>query len=274
MKADVTQERIRNVLMGVLLPLARTLLRCGVSYTEFARLSKRAFVEAASADYGVRNRPTNIARVAVMTGLSRKEVSRIRVELKKNSLSALTYRNIPAEVLHRWHTDTTYLDTNGYPKALAFAGPKSFVTLVKSVTGDIPARTIERELSRSGALRFVLGRKLLPAVREYVPDSASSKLIEGLQFGLRRLTETICFNADPQNIKSPHIQRIVHTGGIAASDVKLVKDSISAIVAGFGRQIDDYLTSFQWRSGRKQRKAGPYYHVGVGLYYFENEEKG
>ena len=77
---DVTQGRIRTVLFGLLLPIARILLRCGVGYTEFADLAKRAFVEAASADYGVRNRPTNIARVAVMTGLSRKEVSRIRTE--------------------------------------------------------------------------------------------------------------------------------------------------------------------------------------------------
>lgn len=272
MKADLTRERIRKVLMGVLLPLARTLLRCGVSYTEFADLSKRAFVEAASSDYGVRNRPTNIARVAVMTGLSRKEVSRVRKELKKYRSTALPYRNIPAEVLHRWYTDAAFSDLGGHPKSLAFSGAKSFTTLVRSITSDIPARTIERELSRSGALRLTPGRKLLPVAREYVPDTASSKLIEGLQYGLRRLAETICFNSDPQNVNVPHLQRIVHVDGIAASEVKLVRESLTAIVAGFSRQIDDYLTSFQRRSNRSQRMVESDFHVGIGLYYFENED--
>lgn len=271
MKYDLTQERIRKVLMGVLLPLARTLLRCGVGYTEFAELSKRAFVEAASADYGVRNRPTNIARVAVMTGLSRKEVSRVRRELKKYRLADLPYRNIPAEVLHRWYTDTAFSGSNGHPKPLTFSGAKSFTTLVRSVTSDIPARTIERELSRSGALRHTVGRRLLPIAREYVPDTASSKLIEGLQYGLRRLAETICFNSDPQNVNAPYLQRIVHVSDISASEVKLVRESITAVVVGFSRQIDDYLTRFQQQSNRNKRLEEPNFHVGIGLYYFENE---
>ena len=96
MSDDVTHERIRKVLAGVLAPLARTLLRCGVSYTEFAELSKRAFVDAASKDYGVRNRPTNIARVAVMTGLTRKEVSRIRREGKKGRARSQLDATLPA----------------------------------------------------------------------------------------------------------------------------------------------------------------------------------
>jgi hypothetical protein len=273
MKANVTQERIRKVLAGVLTPLARTLLRCGVSYTEFADLSKRAFVEAASQDYGVRNRPTNIARVAVMTGLSRKEVSRIRGEGMTVKKAEVPYRNIPAEVLHRWHTDPTFVAPTGSPKALPFSGRLiSFTSLVRTVTGDIPPRTIQRELARAGAIKISRGQKVLPVTREFVPDAASEKLIEGLQFGLRRLAETICYNADPRNETSPHIQRIVHTGGIAASDLKLVRESLAAIVAGFGRQIDDYLTGFQKRPFRGRRESEPQYHVGVGLYYFENPE--
>jgi len=272
MKTDITQERIRKVLMGVLLPLARTLLRCGVSYTEFASISKRAFVEAASADYGVRNRPTNIARVAVMTGLSRKEVSRLRQESAKNPLEDVTYRNIPAEVLHRWHTDPAFSDTGGHPQALPFVGRKSFTALVRSVTSDIPARTIERELSRSGAVRVTSGRRLMPTTREFVPDAAVGKVIEGLQYGLRHLTDTICFNANPKNTKNPRIQRIVDASGVAASEVGIARDSLSAIVAAFGRQVDDYLTAFHNGPKRRQKNLEPRYQLGVGLYYFENQD--
>ncbi len=272
MNAGVTQERIHKVLMGVLLPLARILLRCGVGYAEFSDLAKNAFVEVASTDYGVRNRPTNIARVAVMTGLSRKEVSRVRAALAKSRSRTLSYRSVPAEILHRWHTDPVFCDSAGHPRPLSFAGARSFTTLVQAVTGDIPARTAERELSRSGMLKMAQGKKLMPVGREFVPDSASEKAIEGLQYGLRRLAETISFNADPQNTKAPRIERIVHTAGVAASDIKLVRDGLIAIVAGFSHQIDDYLTLFQRKPNRPKKSSLTYFHLGVGLYYFENPE--
>ena len=119
MSADITQERIRKVLAGVLAPLARTLLRCGVSYTEFAELAKRAFIDAASKDYGVRNRPTNIARVAVMTGLSRKEVSRIRGERKTSRKKSAMSVTLPAAVLNAVAHKFTLLGPIWYAQSVA-----------------------------------------------------------------------------------------------------------------------------------------------------------
>jgi hypothetical protein len=268
--SDVTQERIRKALAGVLLPLARTLLRCGVSYTEFADLSKRAFVEAASADYGVRNRPTNIARVAVMTGLSRKEVSRIRAEGER---SAVSNRNLPAEVLHCWHTNPQFLDRDGQPRALRFSGgEQSFSGLVRTVTTDIPARAMHRELQRSGALASAPNRMVKPARREFVPHAVDEKLIDGLQFGLKRLVETISFNADPENRGKSRFQRLVHTDRIPLVDVPMLRDSIHAILTSFSTRLDDQLTSFQSKKRRRLGGKDSTSHVGVGLYYFDDAE--
>ncbi len=271
MSTDVTQERIRSALSGVLQPLARTLLRCGVSYTEFAELAKRAFVDAASRDYGVRNRPTNIARVAVMTGLSRKEVSRIRGDAKKGKNRPAPYRNLPAEILHCWHTSPAFLDVAGHPRALAVSGGKrSFTDLVKNISSDIPARAMLRELQRAGALRYTTGRKLVPTRREFVPDSVDEKLIEGLQYGLRRLAETVSYNAQPENRKTSRFQRIVHTDRIPMSEANVVRDSLEAILASFATKIDDYLTSFHAKHSARKIDKDFTMHVGVGLYYFDN----
>ena len=75
---DDTQRQIHSVILLVLRPIARLLLRGGIGYREFSEISKTAFVQVATKDYGLRGRPTNISRVAVMTGLTRKEVRRIR----------------------------------------------------------------------------------------------------------------------------------------------------------------------------------------------------
>ena len=55
-------------------PIARLLLRCGVTWKELAELCKVVYVEAATADYGKHGRPANSSRVAILTGLSRREL--------------------------------------------------------------------------------------------------------------------------------------------------------------------------------------------------------
>ena len=63
---------------GVMPSICRLLLRHEIGFREFSDLAKAAFVQVATEDYGIRGRPTNISRVAVMTGLTRKEVKRLR----------------------------------------------------------------------------------------------------------------------------------------------------------------------------------------------------
>ena len=77
MQNDI-QRQILGAILLVLRPLAKALLRVGVGYREFSEIAKIAFVQTATEEYGLRGRPTNISRVAVMTGLTRKEVKRVR----------------------------------------------------------------------------------------------------------------------------------------------------------------------------------------------------
>ena len=82
-------------------------------FREFSDLAKAAFVQVATEEYGIRGRPTNISRVAVMTGLTRKEVKRIRDLNVDFSKDFLTRRNPHAELLHYWNTDKDYSDLDG-----------------------------------------------------------------------------------------------------------------------------------------------------------------
>ena len=76
---QLTAKRyVLRALLVALKPIAKMLLRNGIGYREFAEIAKSAFVDVATSEYGLRGRPTNISRVAVMTGVTRKEVRRIR----------------------------------------------------------------------------------------------------------------------------------------------------------------------------------------------------
>jgi len=272
MEGGITQERIRTVLAGLMAPLARTLLRCGVSYTEFAEIAKYAFIDAALKDFGVRNRPTNIARVSVMTGISRREVSRLRNELRDRHSAVLSHRNLPAEVLNRWYTDPAYLDQGGRPRPLPFSssGP-CFSTLVRLVSSDIPPRAMEHELSRAGVLMHVERRKIVPIAREFLPLTANEKILEGLQFGVPRLFETILHNAKVNSRQSPRIQRVVHIA-VSKADLSFIRGSLALMLSAFAHRIDDYLTSFHGtRNASPGDPAIRDHDAGIGLYYFESQ---
>jgi hypothetical protein len=59
------------------LPVVRFLLKHGVIWDEFGEMPKAAYVTVARDDHGIQGRPTNNSRVAMLTGLSRREVAGI-----------------------------------------------------------------------------------------------------------------------------------------------------------------------------------------------------
>ncbi len=60
----------------ILQPLVRILIRSGISYGEVAELMKTVFVEVAARDFDLPDRKTSLSRIAILTGLTRKEVAK------------------------------------------------------------------------------------------------------------------------------------------------------------------------------------------------------
>ena len=69
-----TKSLLQSVCRQILRPLASMLLKCGMTWKEFSDISKSVFVEAATEEFGIDGRPTNVSRVSILTGISRKEV--------------------------------------------------------------------------------------------------------------------------------------------------------------------------------------------------------
>jgi hypothetical protein len=59
---DTSKNNVLTGLLKALRPIARFLMKSGIGYREFAEISKSAFVDVATSDYGLRGRPTNIPR--------------------------------------------------------------------------------------------------------------------------------------------------------------------------------------------------------------------
>lgn len=179
-------------------PIARYLIRNGVGFREFSEIVKEAYVEVTSEDYGIRGRPTNISRVAVLTGLTRKEVSRLRQKLHDSARTrdgVEQSKGRPELVLERWFHDTAYLDSEGRPLPMPSEGDRpSFTSLVRDVGGDIPPGAMVKELIRAGSVVESEDGTLLAVRETFVPEAADPQAIDFAGDAIRDLAQTINHN--------------------------------------------------------------------------------
>ena len=267
---NTIQERIMIALIKALKPIVRALLRSGIGFREFADVAKTAFVEVATEDYGLRGRPTNISRVAVMTGLTRKEVKRLR-EASPNGAALISRRSSPADLLHFWHTDPDYLDENGVPKRLPYEGNLvSFLNLVKYCAGDVPPGAMRAELKRIGAIVERENGELEVVKRYFIPGDIDERLELGLNLGLAPLASTIAFNCDPARKGPARFQRMSDSAWIDRDDLLALQDSLSKKLGGFLTDIDQHFA--QVEGNRKNAEQPNLCQVGVGVFFFTGED--
>ena len=221
---DDIQRQILDAFFVILRPMAKILLRGGIGFREFAEVSKAAFVDVASSEYGLRGRPTNISRVAVMSGLTRKEVRRLRDKIEHGE-HALVVKSTPlCEVLHRWHSDPEFIDNAGKPKPLPFVGDSgSFSSLVKRFGGDIPPGAMRTELRRIEAIEESDNGSLNVVKRSVSPAGIEEKLIVSLVHGAYPLLSAVAHNVDPARETESWPQITAFTQSIRKSDMPRIR---------------------------------------------------
>jgi len=252
-------------------PVARFLLRAGVGFREFSDISKAAYVQVATEDYGIRGRPTNVSRVAVMTGLTRKEVKRIRDLGFEPREELISKRNPLSELLHYWNTDPDYCDSDGNPKPLYLDGtPISFSDLVRRCAGDIPPGAMRTELQRVGAISEDENGALIVNTREHFPSDADNRLLVGINFGLRTLATTITINGNSVS-DSTLPQKFIDSALIKPTELPAIEEVLTSKIVTFAADIDDFLS--QNEEDSREVDAEKMASVGVGVYFYKDENK-
>jgi len=270
---DDIQRQILGALLLVMRPLARALLGVGIGYREFAEICKTAFVDVAGKDYGIRGRPTNISRVAVMTGLTRKEVRRIRDKAESGDETGLVKLTPMGSVIHRWHTDNDFLDKNGVPKELEFdKGDHSFADLVKKYGGDIPPGAMRTELKRIGAIEQTEDGRLIAKKRGVIGTENYERLISGLAHVLYPAALTMVHNIQRENDADRWTHLSASTNSVRRSDIARIRRVSADRASEFIESVDDFLAAYETLydsdTAHESDRA-----VGIGVFYFEEDKK-
>jgi hypothetical protein len=204
------QTRLLSAVYACMRPLARLLLRSGVTFKTFEETAKAAFVHEALLERDAKGRLTNTSRVAVRTGLSRKEVRRISEETLGGTGETVRIGHFgtPARALDAWHSDPRFLDSSGLPKDLPFEGDDhSFSDVVRAAGGDVPPGAVRAELIRAAAIVELENGYLRPAKRYFVPADFDEKAIAILSGILFPMIAGVDHNANPNRKSGGFIQR-------------------------------------------------------------------
>lgn len=145
---DATVAAIRRLLR----PLATAMIKVGLTFPMFNNLAREAFVEAARDDFPVDGAPPSQSRVAILSGVHRKEVRRL-TELDDPMPEPPSASTLSAKVIAVWTGEAAYLDADRQPRPLPRSAPEggpSFERLVTSVSKDVRPRALLDEWLRQG----------------------------------------------------------------------------------------------------------------------------
>lgn len=252
----------------ILRPLARIMIRNGVSCGNFEELVRKAYVDEAFAmgasDSG--QGKITISSVSAKTGLSRKEVKRLKeteqIDHKQNSLKY----NRAIRVISGWTNNQEFLDTSGKPTPLRLDNQvPSFSNLVKMYSGDIPAKAMQDLLLEAECIEIKdnLAFLVKPA---YLPGNDSSEIALILGTDTTELVETISHNM-VANESDKRFQRKVSTHKLDKTAVSAFKELAANRSQALLEELDTWLSEHEAENGDDCQ------YVSVGVYYYEFENK-
>jgi len=204
------KDHLRRALSLMMKPLIRLFIAQGVTHAEFAETAKEVYVETALRHFESEGR-VNKSRVAILTGLTRKEVKNVIDRTLEAGTQEKMYSR-PERVLTGWYSDPKFQGPYGIPLELLYdtkeEGEPSFIELVRNYSGDMAPRQMLDQLLEAGSVVEVDGR--YKAVRRIFKHSTlSPSLITRLGEVGYRVFSTAAKNIDKQMEGSGYFDRMV-----------------------------------------------------------------
>jgi hypothetical protein len=269
---DTTKGKTLSACRRLLAPVARLLLRSGITWREFSEVAKSVFVQVATDEFGIRGRPTNLSRVAILTGINRREVARQRalVELDAEQVQAPLFLNAAQRLLSGWHQDPDYVDSEGMARPIALDGPApSFVDLCARYSGDLPFSALLKELRSVGAVRNDPDGRLRAAARTYIPLQLDPDKILRAGDVLNDIGTTVVHDLIAPPRAPLRFERRAENDKMDPAVLPAFREFLDREGQAFLEKVDDWLTRHASEPARDpgHRRI----RLGVGMYHLQTD---
>jgi hypothetical protein len=280
MGPEKLREQLKEAYRRLLIPLVRILIRNGVTATEATDLMKRVFVDAAkSEEFRLPGRRISDTRIAILTGLSRKEVYKLR-NTSAESDSGTNLSRI-SRLIAAWNQDPDFTGPYGLPLAIPFelrpgSDAPSFTELVRRHSGDMTPRAMLDELLRTGLAKLDDDGLIRNSGRTYIPSKLDPAAVERLGTIVKRLADTLDFNNQVEDPNFGRYEREVTTDiGLTEEQYRQFNIYLRAKCQQLLETIDNWLATQEGRltaHHQKDRLIGESrITTGIGVFHFLDE---
>jgi len=259
------RTRILDALGRLLEPIVLLLLKSGITWREFADLAKVKFVQVATKEFGIRGRPTNASRVAILTGIDRRDVRKLRVVTAEQPVVVVPgFMSKPTQVLDGWFHDPNFRTASGEPRDLQVSeGVDSFAALVRRYTPGIPHVAMIKELRAVGAIEELPDGRVRALKRNYIPRELADNQIRLWGSVLQDAGTTLEHNLMRKPSERPRFERRALSLTVEGSALPEFEAFLAAEGQAFLERVDDWLAAHQADPATSARAP---LRLGVGLY--------
>ena len=245
MSTGQLRAHLLRAIHRILHSLARTLLRSGVRFDDFASVARDVYVESAVRDFSYHSPPSR-ERIAAITGLTCSEVDAYIDQNgnRKGDDPALMF--LVAEVLRTWHTNPQFLGPYGIPLELRFDAPeyRSFQYIVSLIDSKADPHAVLGELLRTGAV-VRSGDTHFRAVSRslMLTEGISPQRIEYHTNALARLAATLEYNMDIAHLDKRLERRVRADRGLPLGLLPTFENYAREKSNEFLLELDNWLAS-------------------------------
>jgi len=259
---------LHAAMLRLLRPLVLLLIKNGVSYKTFADMTKWLFYDVAKKEFTITGRKQTLARISVLTGLSRKDVRHLAELPPPTENDPGEQYNRGARVISGWCRDKRCLDKRGRPRTIPITGGAgSFDDLVKRYSGDMPTRAMLDELTRIGVVKVTSRNRVRLLQEALIPNTDDGLKFNILGKDVGLLISTIGHNLDPA-AGSPFFQRKVSYNNLPEETLAKIRETAGQKATALLDAMDTHLSARD-RDVNVRVKGTGRYEAGIGIYYFE-----
>ena len=274
-KSAREKEAVLSVFAELVRPLMRVAFEYGISAGEIAGVVRRTYIQGLEARLLDQKRPTTDARLAVVAGLAKSDVTALREALRAgapHSLRTPVSLDQVTNLLTVWHTHTGFSRAYGLAMELDLVPTpgsprRSFRELVDAACPGADGEALLDELVASASVEVIDSMTVRCLSRAYVPKGADVKRIERMGRFLAVVSANFVHNLLRVSPEPVYFERTV------VSDEPISeagRDKLLAIAGERGQELLTELDTFLTRLAASERsEAGRKY--GVGVYFFEDQ---
>jgi len=274
-KTSREKEAVLSVFAGLVQPLMRVAFEYGISAGEIAGVVRRVYIQALEARLVDQKRPPTDARLAVVSGLAKSDVSALREASRlgaPHSLRSSVSLDQVTNLLTVWHTQPGFSGAYGLALELDLqpeqgSPRRSFRELVGAACRGVDEEAMLDELVAAGSVEVIDGTTVRCLSRAYLPQETDVTRIEWMGRVLANVAASFIHNlrADPH--EPVYLERaVVCDEPISESG----RDKFLALAGQRGQALLNDLDTFLAQlSATEGSASGRRY--GLGVYFFEDQ---